>query len=87
MVVKEIPVPVVMGLDGVYFPAFPYPKDGIILPLDENNKVIFEDREDVQVTNVVMPYWYWKLIIKYVKDTETAVTALEAANQVDPLPP
>ena len=90
MVVKEIPVPVVIGLEGIYRPSFPYPKDGIILPLDENNKVIYEDRQDAQdaqVVNVVMPYWYWKLIIKFAKDTETAFTALEAANQVDPLPP
>ena len=74
-----------MGLDGVYFPAFPYPKDGVILPLDKDNKVTY-DEEDL-VVNVVLPYWYWKLIIKYVKDTETAVTALEAANQVETLPP
>ena len=74
-VVKEIPVPVVMGLEGVYFPSFPYPKDGIIQPLTEADK----DGE-LHVYAVVIPYWYWNLIIDYASKTETAVTALEAVN-------
>lgn len=74
-VIKEIPVPVVMGLENVYFPSFPYPKDGIIEPLTEADK----DGE-LHVYAVVIPYWYWNLIINYVKETETAVTALEAVN-------
>ena len=74
-VIKEIPVPVVMGLENVYFPSFPYPKDGIIEPLTEADK----DGE-LHVYAVVLPYWYWNLIINYVKETETAVTALEVVN-------
>ena len=74
-VIKEIPVPVVMGLEGVYFPSFPYPKDGIIQPLTEADK----DGE-LHVYAVVIPYWYWNLIIDYASKTETAVTALEAVN-------
>ena len=74
-VIKEIPVPVVMGLENVYFPSFPYPKEGIIEPLTEADK----DGE-LHVYAVVLPYWYWNLIINYVKETETAVTALETVN-------
>lgn len=74
-VIKEIPVPVVMGLENVYFPSFPYPKDGIIEPLTEADK----DGE-LHVYAIVIPYWYWNLVINYVKETETAVTALEAVN-------
>ena len=74
-VVKEIPVPVVMGLDGVYFPSFPYPKEGIIQPLTEADK----DGE-LHLYAVVLPYWYWNLIIDYASKTETAITALEAVN-------
>ena len=73
--IKEIPVPVVMGLDGVYFPSFPYPKEGIVKPLTEADK----DGE-LHVYAVVLPYWYWNLIIDYVSKTETAVTALESVN-------
>ena len=68
-------MPVVAGLEGVYFPSFPYPKDGIIEPLTEADK----DGE-LHVYAVVIPYWYWNLVINYVKETETAVTALEAVN-------
>lgn len=74
-VIKEIPVPVVMGLEGVYFPSFPYPNEGIIKPLTEEDK----DGE-LHVYAVVLPYWYWNLVIDYVSKTETAVTALEAVN-------
>ena len=74
-VVKEIPVPVVMGLENVYFPSFPYPKDGILEPLTEADK----DGE-LHVYAVVVPYWYWNLIIDYASKTEEAVTALEEVN-------
>lgn len=65
-------MPVIPGLEGVYFPSFPYPKDGIVMPLTEEDK----DGE-MHVYAVTLPYWYWNLIINYVKETETAVTALE----------
>ena len=64
-----------MGLEGVYFPSFPYPKDGIIEPLTEADK----DGE-LHVYAVVLPYWYWNLVINYVSETEKAVTALEVVN-------
>ncbi len=67
-----------MGLENVYFPSFPYPKDGIIEPLTEADK----DGE-LHVYAVVIPYWYWNLIIDYVNKTETAVSALEAVNGVE----
>lgn len=64
------------GLENVYFPKFPYPADGIVVPLDENNKAVTTD--DIQIQAVIMPYWYWKQIENYVVKTETAVTALMA---------
>lgn len=67
-----------MGLDGVYFPSFPYPKEGIVKPLTEEDK----DGE-LHVYAVVLPYWYWNLIIDYVSKTETAVTALESVNSLE----
>lgn len=67
------------GLDGVYFPKFPYPADGLIVPLDENNKAITTG--GVQVQAVLMPYWYWMQIVDYVTKTETAVTALQEVNK------
>ena len=79
MVIKEIPVPVVPGHESVYFPSFPYPADGLVVPLDKDNKAVTTD--GVQVQAVIMPYWYWVQIIDYVNKTEKAVTALYAVER------
>lgn len=71
-------MPVVPGLEGVYFPAPPYPKDGIVLPLDKNWNVV--KTNDVEVETVAMPNWYWKLVLDFIVKTEQAITALEAVN-------
>ena len=71
-------MPVVTGLESVYFPSFPYPKDGILEPLTEKDK----DGE-LHVYAVVIPYWYWNLIIDYASNTEKAVTALEEVNGLE----
>ena len=73
--IKEIPAPTIPGLEGVYFPAFPYPADGLIVPIDENNKAVTTD--GIQIKAVVIPYWYWIQIVDYVSKTEKAVTALK----------
>lgn len=78
-VIREIPVPVVAGVEGVYFPAPPYPKDGIIMPLDENGQVVVKEDENIHINTVVMPFWYWKLVLDYISGTEAAVTALQTA--------
>lgn len=74
--IKEIPVPTIPGLEGVYFPSFPYPADGLVVPLDENNKAVTTD--GIQIKAVVLPYWYWIQIVDYVSQTEKAVTALKS---------
>lgn len=58
----------------VFFPSFPEPPKGAILPLDINGKRVTEKGEDI--INVVMPYWYWKEVCRYVTETEEAVQAL-----------
>lgn len=60
----------------VYFPAFPYPKQGIIKPLDAENNIVTSDGTEIET--VQMPYWYWKLVIDYVAKTENAVDAITA---------
>lgn len=47
----------------ISWPKFPYPQDGVIIPLDENMKKV--TTEEQEITNVVIPYWYWNLIIEY----------------------
>lgn len=53
------------------------------MPLTEEDK----DGE-LHVYAVTLPYWYWNLIIDYVRKTETAVTALEEVKgKADNKPP
>ena len=73
--VKEIIVPVVPALDNIFFPSFPYPEDGIIIPKDKDGNIVVS--ENVNIETVEMPYWYWQQIKIYVIHTEQAVTALE----------
>ena len=71
---KETPKIVIAGIDTVYFPSFPDPQGVNIVPLDADGNIVTTDEEHIE--NVLIPYWYWNLIIDYVEDTETAVNAL-----------
>ena len=33
---------------------------------------------DTEIADMLIPYWYWNLIIDYVEETEAAVTSLTA---------
>lgn len=70
-------VPVIIGLDDVYFPAFPDPEDNIV-PLDQDGNIV--TFTDEHIVKVELPFWYWNMIIDYVEETENAVTALYAAH-------
>ena len=72
---KETPAPVIVGIETVYFPAFPQPPEDIIA-LDKDNNIVTST--EVEIDKVVIPYWYWNLIIDYVEETEAAVTSLTA---------
>ena len=76
---NEIPVIVNPALDTVYFPSFPYPKSGTLMPVDKDGKAVYEVQNDdeIEISAVVVPYWYWLLVIDYVTKTESAVTALQ----------
>lgn len=57
----------------IYFPAFPTPQTGTILFLDINGKRVID--KQTEIVNVVMPLWYWLMIVDYVEGTESAVQA------------
>ena len=46
----------------LYFPLFPDPTNNV-LPLDENYKRVTDNTQTVEY--VVMPFWYYKLIVDY----------------------
>lgn len=58
----------------LHFPRFPVPKN--IIPVDAEGKKVTD--EDTEIMNVVIPYWYWNLIIDYkiaVDETQTYYNA------------
>ena len=46
----------------LYFPKYPEPK-GNVVPLDENYKRVTDNNTDIEY--VMMPFWYYKLIVDY----------------------
>lgn len=63
---KEIPE--------LYFPSVPEPKDGVVIPLDCDFHAVTTEEKEIMF--VLMPYWYWNMIIDYMNKTETAVSVL-----------
>lgn len=49
-------------LPEIYFPTYPAPRNNVI-PLDQNNKRVTDNETTIE--NVLMPYWYYKLIVEY----------------------
>ena len=50
------------------------------MPIDKDGKVVYEEQGpegEINISAVVVPYWYWLLVIDYVTKTESAVTALQ----------
>lgn len=47
----------------LYHPPFPAPKEGVIVPLNENYSAVKDDKE--VVSYVLMPNWYFKLWTKW----------------------
>lgn len=45
------------------FPDFPEPKENTLIPLDIDGKRV--TTKDQEIVNVLVPYWYWALIIRY----------------------
>lgn len=50
-------------IPNVYFPKFPAAADGVIVPLDEDFHTVTDYR--TQIKYVVMPEWYFTLLIDW----------------------
>ncbi|MCR5284850.1 MAG: hypothetical protein K6D95_04575 [Treponema sp.] len=50
------------------------------MPIDKDGKAVYEQgpEGEINISAVVVPYWYWQLVIDYVTKTESAVTALQS---------
>ena len=62
----------------LYFPTYPAP-NGNVLPLDENYKRVTTDEQNVEY--VIMPFWYYKLIVDYKVSVDEQKTKYEAFNK------
>lgn len=56
------------------FPNFPNPTAA--LPLDEKGKRVTD--EETPIINVIIPYWYWNLIIDYKEEVDKQETFYKA---------
>lgn len=63
----------------VYIPKFPEPKESVVIPLNSDFHCVIptEEEPDPEVMYVMVPYWYWNLIITYKVQMERAVKALK----------
>ena len=62
----------------LYFPKYPDPNNNV-LPLDENYKRVTDNTQTVEY--VVMPFWYYKLIVDYKVSVDEQKAKYEAFNQ------
>ena len=62
----------------LYFPKYPAP-NGNVLPLDENYKRVTDNTQNVEY--VVMPFWYYQLIVDYKVGVDETKAKYEAFNQ------
>jgi len=61
----------------LYFPSYPNPQNNV-LPLDENYKRVTDNTQNVEY--VVMPFWYYKLIVDYKVKVDEVEAKYDAFN-------
>lgn len=66
----------------LYFPKFPAPQDGIILPLDADYKMVTSDYDEdgnpIEVVYSIVPEWWLNLVLDYKLDVDTAKAKYDA---------
>lgn len=79
---EKIVVRTIYVCPDLFFPEFPKPAEGIILPLDQNFKMIKsevdENGEPVEVVWDIVPEWWLKLVLDYKLDNDVARSKYEA---------
>ena len=62
----------------LYFPKFPDPKKNVI-PYDKDFKKVTDVNTDIEY--VIMPFWYYQLIVDYKVSVDETKAKYEAFNQ------
>jgi hypothetical protein len=71
-------VKTVYALPELYFPKYPEPKNKVI-PYDKDFKKVTDVETEIEY--VVMPFWYYQLIVDYKVAVDEAQAKYEAFNQ------
>lgn len=72
---KVIETKYIIDYPQLYFPKYPEPKKNV-LPLDVNGKVVKDN--DTEIVNVIMPLWYYKMIVEYKVRVDEAKTTYDS---------
>lgn len=75
---NEIQYKTIYATPELYFPSYPAPKNNVI-PLDENYKKVTDNETEIEY--VIMPFWYYKLIVDYKVSVDETKAKYEAFNQ------
>lgn len=78
---EKIVVRTVYSVPPLYFPKFPEPKQTNLIPLDAHNQKVTD--ENTEIVNVIIPYWYWQLIVKYKVDVDNAEAFYNRCKQAE----
>lgn len=62
----------------LYFPQFPAPKNNVV-PYDKDFKKVTSVTQDIEY--VMMPFWYYQLIVDYKVSVDEAQAKYEAFNK------
>ena len=62
----------------LYFPQFPAPKNNVV-PYDKDFKKVTSQTQEIEY--VVMPFWYYQLIVDYKVAVDETKAKYEAFNQ------
>lgn len=62
----------------LYFPKYPEPKKNVI-PYDKDFQKVTDSETDIEY--VVMPFWYYKLIVEYKVSVDEQKAKYEAFNK------
>ena len=75
---NQIEYKTIYATPDLFFPTFPVPK-GNVLPLDEDYKRVTDNTKEIEY--VVMPFWYYKLIVDYKVSVDEQKAKYEAFNK------
>lgn len=75
---NQIEYKTIYATPDLFFPTFPAPK-GNVMPLDEDYKRVTDNTKEIEY--VVMPFWYYKLIVDYKVSVDEQKAKYEAFNK------